>query len=119
MDKIIIKNLKLYAFHGVNREEKINGQNFYLDIECALNLSEASLDDDINSTVSYADIIKSVRKSFLKERYDLLEKAAGEAALGVLNDFPKVNSVKITLKKPEAPVKASFDYAAVEIEKTR
>ena len=28
MDKIIVKNLKIFAYHGVNPEEKQNGQNF-------------------------------------------------------------------------------------------
>ena len=43
MDKIIIKNLRLFAYHGVNEEEKINGQNFALDIECKLDLEEAGI----------------------------------------------------------------------------
>ena len=32
MDKILIKVLKIFAYHGVNPEEKENGQDFIFDI---------------------------------------------------------------------------------------
>ena len=31
MDKILVRGLKIFAYHGVNEEEKIDGQNFILD----------------------------------------------------------------------------------------
>ena len=33
MDKIIVKDLKLFCYHGVNPEEKEDGQNIVFDIE--------------------------------------------------------------------------------------
>jgi dihydroneopterin aldolase len=36
-----------------------------------------------------------------------------------LEEFNSIESVKLTLKKPDAPVKADIDYAAVEIELKR
>lgn len=119
MDKIIIKDLKLYAYHGVNPEEKIEGQNFVLDIECKIDLSKPCVTDDVNDTVSYAHIIKLVRKVFTAEKYDLLEKAAQEVADAILVKFDIIKKVKVTLKKPEAPVKADFGYVAVEIKRER
>ena len=38
MDKIIVNGLKLYAYHGVNPEEKEDGQLFILDITAFLSL---------------------------------------------------------------------------------
>ena len=32
MDQIIIKGLRLFAYHGVNPEEKEQGQDFVFDI---------------------------------------------------------------------------------------
>ena len=34
MDKIIVKNLNIFAYHGVNPEEKENGQNFVFAGAC-------------------------------------------------------------------------------------
>lgn len=119
MDKIIIKDLKLYAYHGVNPEEKVEGQNFLIDMECKVDLSLPCVTDNVDDTVSYAQIIKLVRKVFTCEKYDLIEKAAQVIADAVLDNFERVKSVKITLKKPEAPMKADFAYVAVEIKRER
>lgn len=119
MDKIIIKGLKIYAYHGVNPEEKIEGQNFIFDIICDADLSEPCHSDSVDDTVSYAQIIKCVRRIFTAEKYDLIEKAAQVVADGILSDFQAVTSVTVTLKKPEAPMKADFDFVAVEIARSR
>lgn len=119
MDKIIIKDLKLYAYHGVNPEEKIEGQNFVFDIECSADLSAPCETDDVNDTVSYAHIIKLVRKVFTAEKYDLLEKAAQVVADAIFENFDKIEKVIVTLKKPEAPMKADFGYVAVKIKRER
>ena len=119
MDKIIIKDLKLYAYHGVNPEEKIEGQNFILDIICKADLKKPCQTDNVDDTVSYAQIIKLVKKVFVAEKYDLIEKAAQVVADAILDSFDKIEKVEITLKKPEAPIKADFGYVAVEIKRER
>lgn len=119
MDKIIVKNLKIYAYHGVNPEEKEDGQNFIFDIIASLDLDTPCKSDDVNDTVSYAKIIKSVTRIATSEKNDLLERVAERVANSLFEDFPKIQKLKITLKKPEAPIKADFDYVAVEIERKR
>lgn len=119
MDKIIINNLKIYAYHGVNPEEKIEGQNFFLDIVCKLDLQKPCHSDNVDDTVSYAQIIKLVKKVFVAQKYNLIEKAAQVIADAILEDFSQIKEVKIALKKPEAPMKADFCYVAVEIERER
>ena len=68
-------------------------------------------------TSKNAKIIKTARRAFLSGKFDLLEKAAQTVADAVLNEFSE--SLKITVKKPQAPIKADFDYVAVEIERNR
>lgn len=119
MDKIIIKDLKLYAYHGVHDEEKIQGQDFIFDITLYLDLSVPCSTDNVNDTVSYSEIIRTVRKVFLEEKYDLIEKAAQKVADAILKNYPQVCECEILLKKPDAPIKADFDYVAVEIRRAR
>ena len=119
MDKILIRNLKIFAYHGVNPEEKENGQNFFIDIDAFADVKEACKNDDLDCTVSYAKIIKTVRRVFTENKYDLIEKAAQTVVDGIFNEYPKIQKVRILLKKPEAPIKADFDYVGVELERTR
>lgn len=119
MDKITIKNLKLFAYHGVNPEEKENGQTFFLDIDYYLNMTKACHNDDLEDTVSYAKVVKVVRKVFCEQSYDLIERASQVVADAILDSFSEISRVDITLKKPEAPVSAEFDYMAVSISRER
>lgn len=119
MDKILIRDLTLFAYHGVNPEEKENGQHFRLDIDLHVNMNKACRSDDVEDTVSYAKVIKTVRRVFTAGKYDLLEKAAQVTADAVLEEYPEVFRVDIVLKKPEAPIKADFGWVGVAISRDR
>lgn len=119
MDIIRIKGLKLFAYHGVNPEEKENGQDFIFDIDLYVNMNKACRSDDVNDTVSYAKVVKTVRKVFTETKYNLLEKCAQVTADAILDEYADVFKTEITLKKPQAPVNAEFDYMAVNIIRTR
>lgn len=114
-DKIEITKLKIFAYHGCNDFEKNDGQNFYLDIACKLDLQKPSKSDDLDDTVSYAKIVKLANLSFTKEKYNLIEKAAGEVADTILSEFSEIDEVIVKVFKPEAPVKADFENISVQI----
>ena len=114
MDKIIIKGLRVYAYHGVKDEEKKKGQPFELDITLSLDLSAAGASDDLNQTVNYSKVTKRAVAVMLEQKDDLIERAATRVAETLLAEFP-VEEVTVQLKKPRAPVAADFDYMAVEI----
>ncbi len=119
MDKIIIKGLRLFAYHGVNQEEKEQGQDFVFDIVLSVNMNRACSSDNVEDTVSYAKVVKTVRRVFTAEKYDLIEKCADITAKAILEEYPAVFSVDLTLKKPHAPVKADFEYMAVNVIRNR
>lgn len=119
MEKIIIKGLKLFGYHGVNPDEKKNGQNFFLDITLHINLTNACYSDDIDDTVNYSTVIKHISAVFTEKSFNLIEAAAQYIAGSLLNEFKAVMQIDISLKKPEAPVKADFKYVGVEISRLR
>lgn len=115
MDKIYIKGLEIFAYHGVNPEEKENGQRFLLDLTLHADLAQARQSDRLEDTVNYAAVRKTVQRAFTGEKYDLIERAAQVVCEAVLAEHPKVRRVDLLLKKPEAPMNAKFDYVAVEL----
>lgn len=119
MDKILIKGLKLFAYHGVNPEEKENGQDFIFDIELYVNMNKACHSDNVEDTVSYAKVVKTVRRVFTAQKYDLLERCAEVTAQAILDEYSEVLRVDLTLKKPQAPVNADFEYMGVNIVRSR
>lgn len=119
MDKILISGLKVFAYHGVNPEEKRDGQNFILDISAGVDLSKACRSDRLEDTVSYAKIIKTALRAMTESSCDLLERAAQRVADRIFEEYPPVMELSVLLKKPEAPIRADFGYVAVSIHRKR
>ena len=115
METIRIKGLEIFAYHGVNPEEKENGQRFVLDLAMTADLSRAAQSDDLRDTVNYAAVRKAVTAAFTAQKYDLIERAAQV----VCDAVPQVAAVTVELKKPEAPMNAVFDYVSVEMTRCR
>jgi len=118
-DKIILHGMQFYGFHGVNSEEKTLGQTYLVDCEVTLDLLKAGISDNLADTVSYTDIYKIVRSVIEGQSKNLLEALAESIANKIINQF-KINSIKVTLMKPNPPIKGSnINHAAVEITRDR
>ncbi|BBE31722.1 7,8-dihydroneopterin aldolase [Tepiditoga spiralis] len=119
MDKIIMKNLGFYGYHGVLKEENKLGQKFFIDVEMYLNLEKAGKTDDVNDTISYAETYKVVKKIVENENHNLLEKIAQRICNELFKDFEKIDEIKVKIRKPEAPVHGIYDYFGIEIRRKR
>jgi len=118
LDKIFIKDLEIYGYHGVNEEEKRMGQKFLISAKLFLDLSPAGKSDDLCKTVNYGQLSQELEKEFNKNKYDLIEKAAEELSKFVLLNYGDVERAIITIKKPWAPIGKPIDYAAVQIDRS-
>lgn len=119
MNRMFIKGLEVFAYHGVNPEEKRDGQRFVLDITLYADLYYAEKNDRLEDTVNYASVRKTVSRLMTENCFDLIERAAACVAEGVLKEHPKVEKIEVILKKPDAPMSAKFDYVAVEVVRQR
>lgn len=117
MDKILVKNFEIFANHGVFSEEKSLGQKFIIDLEASVSLEEAGKTGDLTKSVNYGELCHYIEKVFTENFYDLIETAAQKVAEHALIKYPIIESIKVTLKKPWAPIGRHLEYAAVEIER--
>ena len=118
-DAISVNGLVLHAYHGVMPHEAKVGQPFGLDLVVDIDLAEASRTDTLKATLSYETLVKTASEAFCVRRYRLVEAAAGAVADAVLDRFPKVVSIRVTVRKPHAPIAATFDDVGVTIVRTR
>jgi dihydroneopterin aldolase len=119
VDKIILNGMVFYGFHGMSAAEQELGQRFVVDLEVYLDLSAAGTSDSLDDTVSYTLLYKKVKEIMEGPSRKLLENAAETIARQVLDDSD-IDAVRVTIKKPEVPMKGSvLAYAAVEIFRDR
>jgi dihydroneopterin aldolase len=116
---IDIKGLVLFAKHGVREEEATLGQRFVLDIALEVEINDAVRNDRLDSTVDYGEVVAVAEAAFRAKRFYLIEAAAAHVAGVLLAHFPKVKLVRISVRKPSAPVPAAIDYVAATVERKR
>ena len=113
-NKIIIEGLRLYAFHGVMEQEKTVGAYFIIDAEVTTDFSLAMETDDLQGTVSYADIFETIKRE-MEIPSNLIEHVGGRIATAIVDKFPNVSSVRLKILKENPPMSADCRGAGIEI----
>lgn len=118
-DRILLRGMVFYGYHGVNPEEKALGQRFAVDVAMGRDLRAAGKSDDLHDTVNYAAAYQAVKAVVEGESRDLLESVAQDIADALLDGFD-ISAAWVRVKKPEVAIKGSvLDYMGVEIRRER
>lgn len=118
MDKIIIENLEVFCNHGVLREENVLGQKFLVSAELSLDTRKAGISDAIELSIDYSEACHFINQFMKQNTYKLIEAAAENLTLALFAHYELLKAIKLTIKKPWAPIGLSVDYAAVQIERS-
>ncbi len=109
-----LNNLRFHAFHGVMEQERRVGNTYVLNISLDLCDFSSSASDDLSSTVNYAEVCGLMKAEMAKPAL-LLEALAGRLARTLLDAFPLVSRVSLTVCKDNPPMGADIDSAGVTI----
>ena len=118
-DLIILNNLGFYGYHGVLGEENRLGQRFWIDVTAGLDLSAAARSDNLDQSVSYADMFEVIEAAFASHRFNLIEALAQHIVDRVFEGFAAIEWIRIRVRKPEAPVPMVAGEAAIELYRER
>ncbi len=111
-DIIHLQGVKAFGYHGVLEHEKINGQEFTVDVRIETNFDAAVSTDDVAQTINYAEVAQDVVDSVTGERFDLIETLANHIAQKIIAR-PTVARVLVTVHKPHAPIEHEFTNVSV------
>jgi 7,8-dihydroneopterin aldolase/epimerase/oxygenase len=114
-----ITELALHARHGALEAERSLGQRFFLDLVVTADVGEALSSDRLEDSVHYGQIIKAASQTFTGRSFNLIEAAAAAVADDLLERFPKVKAVSVTVHKPAAPVSAIIKDLSATVERRR
>ena len=117
MGHIGIRDLEVYAYHGVYEEENHLGQKFYVSADLTLNTWDAEHTDHLDDSVNYGIVCECIRETMLSIQNKLIERTAGNLCEKLLETFPMIEGVKIRLDKPNAPIPQHLRTVFVEAER--
>lgn len=91
-----VHGLELFGRHGVNDDERRDGQVFLFDV--ALEIAEPK-EDHIAATVDYRQVRDVIGRVNREESYRLLETLAAAAADALSSEL-SVRKVRVSVRKP-------------------
>ena len=102
--RISIKELRFFGYHGVYAHEKKNGQGFSLNLSADLELDDrACLEDLVEGTTDYGLIVQSMLDE-MKTPSNLLEHALARLKARLIREFPEMKNVSLSLAKQNPAV---------------
>lgn len=117
-DRIEIRGLRVLGVHGVLREENERAQPFEIDLDLAIDTTEAARVDELSATVDYAALAEAASRVVSGTSHRLLESLAAAVADAVLSDH-RVLEVAVTIRKLRPPVALDLASAGVRVVRRR
>lgn len=108
MYKFLIKEIKIFGYHGIYEQEIKNGQNFYITISYENMLNKKST-IKLENTVDYSEVVQIVRKRFNFRRYNLMENLSRDIHSDIKNNF-NVKNLSVEIKKQNPAVGNDVQY---------
>jgi 7,8-dihydroneopterin aldolase/epimerase/oxygenase len=118
-DRIDLTGIEVMARHGVLPEERATAQPFRLDITLYSDHRRASESDDISDTIDYGTAAVLAHDIVATESHQLIERVANRVASALLDRFPPLSRVRVTVHKPQAPIPLDFTDVSVTVDRSR
>lgn len=95
-------------------QEQRVGADFTVDLRVGYDFSAAAADDELEHTISYADLF-GILKEEMSKPSRLVEHVAGRIGRRIASTYPGVSSIDIVIKKNNPPMGADCSGAGVEL----
>lgn len=118
-DRISLKGIQFYAYHGVPDAEQATGHRYEVDVVMEAEIAAAAAADEVTATVDYGAVARAVIEIGTGCQCRLIETLADRIARQVLATQPRVEGVTVQVKKLLPPIPGVVEYAAVEITRRR
>ena len=114
MITIALHGAEFFAFHGFYPEEQKLGNKFIVDVDVSFTSAKNLKEDKISNTVDYEQVYNIVEAQ-MKKTAKLIETVAQSIADSIKEQFPFVNSIRVSIKKLNPPLKGKVDYSNIVI----
>ncbi|WP_256762296.1 dihydroneopterin aldolase [Cohnella sp. WQ 127256] len=119
MDRMVLKRMVFYGYHGVYPEENKLGQKYFVDLDLSMDLSRAAQTDDVDDTINYAEIHALVKNIVEGPPVKLIETLTANIASNLLGTYTSIINITVSVTKPNPPFDITFDGVTVEMRRQR
>ena len=109
-----LQGLRVECIVGIHPHERETRQSVILNLEMDYDFATASASEAIGDAVDYAGVASQVTELAERRGFQLIETMAEETAALVLARFPRVQRVRLEIRKPAAVPAAACSLVRVE-----
>lgn len=118
LDRLSLKKMVFYGYHGVIPAEKELGQKWEVDVDLWLNLRQAGVSDDLAATIDYFQVYLLIKQLVEERHFRLVEALAEAIAQSILESqrgTAGLANVTVRVRKLQPPIAGILECAEVEI----
>ncbi|MBB6237882.1 dihydroneopterin aldolase [Pedobacter sp. AK013] len=109
---VALKDVKCFALHGYYPEEQLIGNHFVVDLETEF--TPQGFDDELGQTVNYEDLNTIILEE-MKHTQKLLETVLKNIISKVIELYPFVETVQVSMKKLNPPMPGQIGHSFVKL----
>lgn len=111
---ITINGLRFHAYHGVLPQERLTGNDYLINLRVRCSIEKAMHTDSVEDTLNYATVYEAVASEMMIPS-NLLEHVAGRIGTHLLDMFPEIKDIDLSITKLNPPMGADCTGAGVEV----
>jgi len=116
---LTVSGIEIVGYHGATQEERRSGCRLVVDVEASGDLGSAVAADDLQNTVDYRRVERTVLAVNRRSQYTLIESLANAIAEQLLHDHSILNAVTVRVSKRQPAGMGARVAAGVELELKR
>ncbi|TVR15802.1 MAG: dihydroneopterin aldolase [Balneolaceae bacterium] len=113
LDKLTIKALKFRGNHGYYENERLEGNDFELDVSAWGNFREAAQNRELTSTFNYEHVETVALNVLHGEPEKLIETLCMKIGDQLFEKSPRIKKLTVALRKLNPPINIPADYAEI------
>ena len=115
MITVELKQVRLFAYHGLFPEERKTGNEFEISLFVSYEEGDKII-QSIQHSINYADLFELLKQEF-NTPVDLLETLVIQTAACIKKEYPIVKKIKMTVDKLHPPISGFKGTVGVSYEK--
>ena len=118
MDKIVLKNVRCYSYHGCLKEESVIGSDYLVNLSVYADLNKSASSDQLKDTVDYV-LLNKIIKTEMAVPSKLLEQVADRIISCAFKSDSRIEKCVVKVSKINPPINGGAEKVSVKLSRKK
>lgn len=115
METLTLKGLHFRAYHGFFEEERIEGNDFEVDLTVTADFRTSGESDNLHDTIDYQELTDIVESVMNGSPVKLIETLAKQIGDNIFEAFSGINELEVTVRKFRPKLEVEIAYSEIKM----